>query len=100
MLDPDLLGILLMEEQYPMLSDEQLEYLCKVCTNMNQACYMGCKMKAKSDKVKVGPIEVENDASYWINLADVFFDAWQAELASQGSSRSLTGKCIGRADEF
>jgi hypothetical protein len=89
-----------MEEQYPMLSDDQLEYLCGVCSSMNQACYMGCKMKAKSDKVKVGPIEVENDASYWINLADVYFDAWQAELTSQGKSRSLTGKCVGRADEF
>lgn len=100
MLDPDLLRILLMEEQYPMLSDDQLEYLCSVCASMNQACYMGCKMKAKSDKVKVGPIEVENDASYWINLADVYFDAWQAELSNQGKSRSITGKCIGRADEF
>ena len=99
MLDPELLRILLMEEQYPMLSNDQLEYLCGVCDSMNQACYMGCKMKAKSDKVKVGPIEVENDASYWINLAEVYFDAWQAELA-QGKSRSLTGKCVGRADEF
>lgn len=100
MLDPEILGMLLMEDQYPILSEDQLNYLCSTCDDINQACYLGCMMKARADKVKVGPIEIENDSTYWLNLANTFFLNWQDSKAKNGVSRSITGRCIGRADEY
>lgn len=96
MLDKKQLAMLLMEEQYPILSDEQLELLCTMYDNIYQACYVGCTMKAQSNKITVGPITIENDANFWTTMADSFKEQWQM---SKTTSRSLSGKCVGRADE-
>ena len=94
------LKILLMEEQYPVLTDDQLTMLTTMYTSVNQACYMGCLMKAQANKITVGPITIENDRNFWIQLANSFKEAYIDELASQGkASKSITGKCIGRSDE-
>ena len=94
------LKILLMEEQYPILTEAQLNKLTSMYTNINQACYMGCLMKAQANKITVGPITIENDTNFWLQLANSFKEAYEQELANQtGSSRSITGKCIGRSDE-
>ena len=103
MLNEDAFRVLIMEEQYPILSDEQIEYFCTTFTNINQAAYLACMMKAKSDTIKVGPIEIQNDAAYWKGLAEMFFTLWKSgegDVTGIKSSRSRTGRCIGRADEF
>jgi hypothetical protein len=94
------LKILLMEDQYPILTEQQLNKLATMYESINQACYMGCLMKAQANKITVGPITIENDVNFWLQLANSFKEAYEEELANQrGSSRSITGKCIGRSDE-
>lgn len=96
----EILKVLLMEEQYPILTEDQLELLVVRYENINQACYIGCLMKAQANKITVGPITIENDVNFWLQLANSFKEAYEEELANQkGSSRSITGKCIGRSDE-
>lgn len=96
MLDKKQLSMLLMEEQYPILSDEQLNLLCTMYDDINQACMIGCSMKAQANKITVGPITIENDANFWIQLSNSFKQQW---LNTNKTTRSITGKCIGRADE-
>lgn len=94
------LKILLMEDQYPILTEQQLNKLATMYESLNQACYMGCLMKAQANKITVGPITIENDVNFWLQLANSFKEAYEQELASKtGSSKSITGKCIGRSDE-
>lgn len=94
------LKILLMEDQYPILTEEQLNKLATMYESLNQACYMGCLMKAQANKITVGPITIENDVNFWLQLANSFKEAYEQELANKtGSSKSITGKCIGRSDE-
>jgi len=94
------LKILLMEDQYPILTEQQLNKLATMYESLNQACYMGCLMKAQANKITVGPITVENDVNFWLQLANSFKEAYEQELANKtGSSKSITGKCIGRSDE-
>lgn len=94
------LKILLMEDQYPILTEQQLDKLATMYESLNQACYMGCLMKAQANKITVGPITIENDANFWLQLANSFKEAYEQELANKtGSSKSITGKCIGRSDE-
>lgn len=94
------LKILLMEDQYPILTEQQLNKLTTMYESLNQACYMGCLMKAQANKITVGPITVENDVNFWLQLANSFKEAYEQELASKTvSSKSITGKCIGRSDE-
>ena len=94
------LKILLMEEQYPILTEAQLSKLATMYTSINQACYMGCLMKAQANKITVGPITIENDSNFWLQLSNSFKQAYEDELSNQTrSSGSLTGKCIGRSDE-
>jgi hypothetical protein len=97
MLNIEELSMLLMEEQYPILSQEQLELLATMYDNIYQACYVGCTMKAQANKVTVGPISIENDKSFWIQMANSFRQQWLLEGSNK--SRSITGKCVGRADE-
>ena len=96
MVDKSKLSMLLMEEQYPILSNEQLELLCSMYDNIYQACYVGCTMKAQANKITVGPITIENDSNFWIQMANSFRLQW---LEDSKRSRSITGKCVGRADE-
>lgn len=94
------LKILLMEDQYPILTEQQLNKLATMYESLNQACYMGCLMKAQANKITVGPITIENDVNFWLQLANSFKEAYEQELANKsGSSKSITGKCIGRSDE-
>ena len=94
------LKILLMEDQYPILTEQQLNKLATMYESLNQACYMGCLMKAQANKITVGPITIENDVNFWLQLANSLKEAYEQELASKtGSSKSITGKCIGRSDE-
>ena len=97
MLDPEQLALLLLEEQYPILSDEQLEQLCEMFDNIYQAAYMGCLMKAQSNEITVGPITIKNDTSFWTNMANGYRQQWLSGAGSK--SRSITGKTVGRADE-
>lgn len=94
------LKILLMEDQYPILTEQQLNKLATMYESLNQACYMGCLMKAQANKITVGPITIENDVNFWLQLANSFKEAYEQELTNKtGSSKSITGKCIGRSDE-
>lgn len=94
------LKILLMEDQYPILTEPQLNKLATMYESLNQACYMGCLMKAQANKITVGPITIENDVNFWLQLANSFKEAYEQELANKtGSSKSITGKCMGRSDE-
>lgn len=100
MVDADVVKVLIMEDQYPFLTDEQLQAICAATDNLNEAVYTACKMKAKADKIKVGPITIENDAAYWNTLADSFYKKWQEDINGGKKTTSITGYCVGRADEF
>lgn len=100
MIDIATLKVFILEDQYPFFTDSQLEAICNSSSSINEAAYTACKMKAKSDKVKIGPIEIDNDSKYWNTLADSFFDKWQREGSTTGRGKSITGLCIGRADEY
>ena len=97
MLNEDAFRALIMEDQYPILSHNQIEYFCTTFTDINQAAYLSCMLKAKSDKVTVGPITIENDSSYWKELAGTFL---MLAKTNGSQSNSVSGRCIGRADEF
>ena len=100
MIDIEKLKALLMETKFPFFTDEQLQAICGDSTSMNECMYLLCTMKSKADKIKVGPIEIENDATYWSNLADIYFNKWEKEISGNKPSRSLTGLCVGRSDEY
>ena len=76
MLDINQIGTLLMEEQYPILSDTQLTMLATTYDNIYQACYVGALMKAQTEVITVGPISIKSDANFWKNLADAFYLQW------------------------
>lgn len=100
MLDVTQIGQLLLEEQYPILSDEQLEMLATTYDNIYQACYVGALMKGQTEDITIGPISIKSDAQFWKNLADSFYRQWQLDPnGSYGGTRSVTGLCIGRSDE-
>lgn len=100
MVDVEAVKVLIMEEQYPFLTDDQLQAICIATDNLNEAVYTACKMKARADKIKVGPITIENDGDYWNNLAESFYKKWQEDINGGKSTKSITGYCVGRADEF
>lgn len=100
MIDVEVLRQLILEDDYPMLQDETLEAICMTYTDINQAAYICCKMKAKSDKIKIGPIEIASNRQMWVDLANVFYGLWQQGPSSTNGSKGLSGKCVGRVDEF
>ena len=87
--------VLLMEEDYPYFSDEKLQTMCNIYSDINELCYIACRMKAKVDKIIVGPIEIDSNADMWNNLSDLYYARY---LKSSGTSKSSTGMCVGRAD--
>nr|DAL88793.1 MAG TPA: hypothetical protein [Caudoviricetes sp.]DAM98043.1 MAG TPA: hypothetical protein [Caudoviricetes sp.] len=97
MLDVDIIKTMLLEETYPTLTDEQLKMLALNYDNINEACYYGCLMKARVDKVKIGPIEVESNSDYWLKLADGFYRKF---IRESQEDYSITGHCMRRADEL
>lgn len=92
--------LLLMEDQYPYFSDEQLRGMLERFDNINQLMYVCCMMKAKVDKIKIGPIEIESNAEMWANLANMYLAQYKDDLKSSGQTKSLTGKIMRRADEY
>lgn len=99
MLDINLISTLLGEDESPTLSAEQLNALATLYDNINLACYMGCKMKAKVNKLKIGSIEIESNSSYWLDLADTFYAQYMKSPEFR-ATKSRSGLCIGRSDEL
>lgn len=99
MVDIDKLKVLIMEEQYPTFSDEQLEGLAEMYDNIYQLAYVCCLSKASADKITIGPITIENDATMWTNLATMFLEQYQNDKGVTGTKQSITGKVMRRADE-
>ena len=98
MVDIATLKVLIMEDQYPVFTDEQLESMATVYDNIYQLAYICCLSKASADKITIGPISIENDASMWNNLALMFLQQYKDDIAN-GSGKSITGKVMRRADE-
>ena len=88
-----------MEDQYPTFTDEQLEAMAETYDNIYQLAYVCCLSKASADKITIGPITIENDASMWQNLAAMFLEQYQNNTGATGSKQSITGKVMRRADE-
>ena len=99
MVDIDMLKVLIMEDQYPTFTDEQLEAMAETYDNIYQLAYVCCLSKASADKITIGPITIENDASMWQNLAAMFLEQYQNNTGATGSKQSITGKVMRRADE-
>lgn len=99
MVDIDMLKVLIMEDQYPTFTDEQLGAMAETYDNIYQLAYVCCLSKASADKITIGPITIENDASMWQNLAAMFLEQYQNNTGATGSKQSITGKVMRRADE-
>ena len=96
MVDIDKLRILIMEDQYPVFTDEQLEGMAEMYDNIYQLAYVCCLSKASADKITIGPISIENDPTMWTNLAAMFLQQYQEDI---GMISTITGKVMKRADE-
>lgn len=88
-----------MEDQYPTFTDEQLGAMAETYDNIYQLAYVCCLSKASADKITIGPITIENDASMWTNLASMFLQQYQNNTGITGTKQSITGKVMRRADE-
>ncbi|MCR1821295.1 hypothetical protein [Terrisporobacter muris] len=101
MIDVEKVKVLLLEEEYPYFTEDTLESMCSMYDDINELCYIACTMKAKVDKIKIGPIEIASNADMWNNLANVFYKKYEASIkANSQNSKSLTGMCARRADEY
>ena len=72
------LKILILEEQYPRFTDEQLEsFLEDYGNNVYAVAADLCLLKANTEKkIKVGPITIENaDPSFWMALQSKYMTA-------------------------
>lgn len=96
MVDIDKLKILIMEEQYPVFTDEQLQSMAEVYDNIYQLAYVCCLSKANADKITIGPISIENNPTMWNNLAAMFLKQYKEDI---GMISTITGKVMKRADE-
>lgn len=99
MVDIDKLKVLIMEDQYPTFTDEQLEGLAEMYDNIYQLAYVCCLSKASAEKITIGPISIENDSTMWTNLAAMFLEQYQNDVGITGSRQTITGKVMRRADE-
>ena len=99
MVDIDKLKILIMEDQYPTFTDAQLEAMAETYDNIYQLAYVCCLSKASAEKITIGPISIENDPTMWTNLATMFLQQYQDNIADGSTSKSITGKVMRRADE-
>ena len=99
MVDIDMLKVLIMEDQYPTFTDEQLGAMAETYDNIYQLAYVCCLSKASADKITIGPITIENDASMWTNLASMFLQQYQNNTGITGTKQSITGKVMRRVDE-
>ena len=72
------LKILILEEQYPRFTDEQLQsFLDDNKGNVYATAADLCLLKANTEKkIKVGPITIENaDPSFWMSLQSKYMAA-------------------------
>ena len=99
MVDIDTLKVLIMEDQYPVYTEDQLESMAAVYDNIYQLAYVCCLGKASAEKITIGPIRIENDPTMWQNLAAMFLQQYQEEAGLTGTRKTITGKVMRRADE-
>ena len=99
MVDIDKRRILIMEDQYPVFTIEQLEGMAEMYDNIYQLAYVCCLSKASADKITIGPISIENDATMWTNLAAMFLQQYQEDIGTTGTRQTITGKVMRRVDE-
>lgn len=99
MVNIDRLKVMIMEDQYPVFTEDQLEELAKVYDNIYQLAYVCCLSKASAEKITIGPISIENDSTMWTNLAAMFLEQYQNDIGITDTKQSITGKVMRRADE-
>ena len=99
MVDIDTLRVLIMEDQYPVYTEDQLESMAAVYDNIYQLAYVCCLSKASAEKITIGPISIENDPTMWTNLAAMFLQQYQEEAGLTGTKKTITGKVMRRVDE-
>ncbi len=76
----------LLESQFPMLEDPQLEALLeKNGGSVQKASYEGCLLKAQNDGIGLGKININSNEAFWLRQARFY-------------KGSATGT-MGRADE-
>lgn len=99
MVDIDRLKLLILEEQYPTFTDEQLQGMATMYDNINQLAYICCLAKANADEITIGAITIKNNADMWNNMAAMFLDQYNKDLNAEGKVTSITGKVARRVDE-
>lgn len=98
MVNIEQLKVLIMEDQYPTFTDEQLEAMAIMYDNIYQLAYICCLAKANADEITIGAIKIKNSADMWNNMAKMFLDQYNRELKG-GIGASITGKVPRRVDE-
>lgn len=98
MVNIEQLKVLIMEDQYPTFTDEQLEAMAVIYDNIYQLAYICCLSKANADEITIGAIKIKNSADMWNNMAKMFLDQYNREL-NGGKVTSITGKVLRRVDE-
>lgn len=99
MVDVDTLKVLILEDQYPTFTDDQLEEMAKIYDNINQLAYVCCLAKASADEITIGAITIKNSADMWNNMAQMFLDQYNKEIGNISKVTSITGKVPRRVDE-
>ena len=99
MVDVDTLKVLILEDQYPTFTDDQLEEMAKIYDNIYQLAYVCCLAKASADEITIGAITIKNSADMWNNMAQMFLDQYNKEIGNIGKVTSITGKVPRRVDE-
>nr|DAD86453.1 MAG TPA: hypothetical protein [Siphoviridae sp. ctsBB38]DAF99130.1 MAG TPA: hypothetical protein [Siphoviridae sp. ctOxh11] len=98
MVDVDTLKVLILEDQYPTFTDDQLEEMAKIYDNIYQLAYVCCLAKASADEITIGAITIKNSADMWNNMAAMFLKQYESD-SGKGKSTSITGKVPRRVDE-
>ena len=94
------LKILILEEQYPRFTDEQLEsFLEDYGNNVYAVAADLCLLKANTEKkIKVGPITIENaDPSFWMSLQNKYI---AASLNVPEDPDNPSGETISRGSKY
>lgn len=98
MVDIDSLKVLILEDQYPTFTDDQLEEMAKIYDNIYQLAYVCCLAKASADEITIGAIKIKNSSDMWNNMAAMFLKQYESD-AGKSKVTSLTGKVPRRVDE-
>lgn len=98
MVDVDTLKVLILEDQYPTFTDDQLEEMAKIYDNIYQLAYVCCLAKASADEITIGAITIKNSADMWNNMAAMFLKQYEND-SGKSKVTSLTGKVLHRVDE-